>query len=156
MWHPVKRRLPLLAKSMSGTMAIERANPKNPVPILHIHGTADRIVPYNGPTKNMPKFIKFKSVDETMAIWTKINRCDDKPTASTLEDKVDDGTTATRLAYPAKSGGAEVQLIRITNGGHIWPGRKSFSGFTGLSSKDFSANQLIWDFFKRKRLGSKG
>ena len=34
---------------VSGTMAIEEYKPKRPVPVMHFHGTTDRIVPFNGP-----------------------------------------------------------------------------------------------------------
>ena len=34
---------------VSGTMAIDDYKPKRPVPVMHFHGTADNIVPFNGP-----------------------------------------------------------------------------------------------------------
>ena len=33
---------------VSGTMAIEKASPKRPVPLMHFHGTADTFVPFDG------------------------------------------------------------------------------------------------------------
>ena len=36
---------------VAGTMAIEKANPTRPVPIIHFHGTADTFVPFNGAAK---------------------------------------------------------------------------------------------------------
>ena len=137
---------------VSGTMGIDLPRPRRKIPVLHIHGTADRIVPYAGPNKRMPSFVTFKSVDDTLRIWTRFNGCVEKPVKQQLEDRADDGTTVTRFTYAAQRGGAEVQLLKIHNGGHIWPGRKSFSGFTGKSTRDIAANDVIWEFFQRHRL----
>jgi len=55
---------------VSGTMAIPDYKPKRPVPVIHFHGTADNIVPFNGP-KGTPKFLTFKSVEETIRLCAK-------------------------------------------------------------------------------------
>ena len=60
---------------VAGTMAIDEAKPKRPVPVMHFHGTADRIVPFGGPRNGTPKFLTFKSVKETIKIWGEINGC---------------------------------------------------------------------------------
>ena len=59
---------------VSGTMAITDYKPKRPVPVMHFHGTADYIVPFNGP-KGTPKFLTFKSVEETIRLCAKANGC---------------------------------------------------------------------------------
>ena len=53
---------------VAGTMAIAEAKPNRPVPVMHFHGTADRIVPFAGPGNGTPKFLSFKSVEETVAV----------------------------------------------------------------------------------------
>ena len=40
---------------VSGTMAIDDPRPARPVPILHFHGTADRIVPFGSPRDTAAK-----------------------------------------------------------------------------------------------------
>ena len=137
---------------VSGTMAIEDAKPKRPVPVKHFHGTADRIVPFGGPDKGTPKFLTFKSVEDTIQIWVKINKCQDEPVVEKLEDKADDGTTVTKKTHKPKDGGAEVVLVEIAGGGHTWPGKQPPLSFIGKSTKDISANDLMWEFFKRHRL----
>jgi polyhydroxybutyrate depolymerase len=42
-----------------------------------------------------------------------------------------------------------VILIAIQGGGHTWPGREPLLKFLGPSTKDISANDLMWEFFER-------
>jgi len=37
----------------------------------------------------------------------------------------------------------------IEGGGHTWPGRPHVLGFLGKSTKDISANDLIWTLFEK-------
>ena len=137
---------------VAGTLCLEKPRPKRPVPIIHFHGTKDRIVPFAGPNKIAKKVLAFKSVDETISIWTKINRCERQPVERKLKDKADDGTRVIQRIYRAKQGGADVILVIIEGGGHTWPGRPTRNRFLGKSTKDISANDMIWNFFKRHRL----
>jgi polyhydroxybutyrate depolymerase len=137
---------------VAGTMAIAKAKPNRPVPVMHFHGTADRIVPPHGPGSGTPKFLTFKSVEETVGIWAKLNKCKEKPVVKRLEDKADDGTTVTKKTYASKEGGAEIVLIEVEGGGHTWPGVEPPLRFIGKSTKDISANDMIWEFFQRHRL----
>jgi poly(3-hydroxybutyrate) depolymerase len=64
-------------------------------------------------------------------------------------------------AATAATNSAEVVLIEIRGGGHLWPGRPiparfknnpDVSGLLGKTSQNVSANDLIWDFVKRYKL----
>ena len=46
-----------------------------------------------------PKFLTFKSVEESIRMWCKINQCPDTPTIADLPNKADDGTTVRRKTY---------------------------------------------------------
>ena len=70
---------------VAGTMAISEAKPQRSVPVLHFHGTADRIVPFAGPGNTTPKFLSFKSVEETVEFWAKLNNCVDEPVVAKSE-----------------------------------------------------------------------
>ena len=87
-----------------------------------------------------------------MNIWSKVNKCNEEPVVEKLEDKADDGTTVTKKTYASKEGGAEVVIVEIEGGGHTWPGVEPPLQFIGKSTKDISANDMIWDFFQRHRL----
>jgi polyhydroxybutyrate depolymerase len=66
-----------------------------------------------------------------------------------LPDTADDETTVTRKSYRPGKEGAGVVLFVIEGGGHTWPGLEPPVGFIGKSTKDISANDLIWEFFQR-------
>jgi polyhydroxybutyrate depolymerase len=132
---------------VAGTVTVDESRPKRPVPVMHFHGKADNIVPFDGLGENAPKFLPFKSVEESVAIWCEINGCSDAPTITEFPDKEDDGTTVQQKRWSGKDG-AEVVLIVIEGGGHTWPGKEPPVEFLGKSTLDISANDLIWEFFQ--------
>lgn len=134
---------------VAGTMAIDGYNPKRPVPVVHFHGTADRIVPFGGPGGRTPRFLGFKSVEETVEVCAKANGCPEKPNTVKLPDKAGDGTSVTRKTYGPGKEGSEVVLFVIEGGGHTWPGQQPPVGLIGKSTKNISANDLIWEFFEK-------
>jgi polyhydroxybutyrate depolymerase len=69
-----------------------------------------------------------------------------------LPDKAADGTTVTRTTYGPGRDGAEVVLIVIDGGGHTWPGREPRLAALGISTRDISANDLMWEFFEHHPL----
>ncbi len=137
---------------VSGTLAIEKCEPKRPVPIMHFHGTEDTLVHFRGPDNQSRTFIWYKSVEDTIQIWTKIDGCPDAAVVTQEPDTVGDGTRVTRRTYGPGRDGAEVILFVIEGGGHTWPGRDATRRFLGTASKDISANDLIWEFFERHPL----
>jgi len=44
---------------------------------------------------------------------------------------------------------SEVVLIEIDGGGHTWPGQKPIVSALGESTMDISANDLMWEFFRK-------
>jgi polyhydroxybutyrate depolymerase len=135
---------------VAGTIAIDNYRPKRPVPVIHFHGTADRLVPFSGPQNDSPtKVFGFKSVPDTMRILVQCNACVSDPQTTELPDKAHDGTRVTRKVYAAKEGGAEVVLYTIDGGGHTWPGHQPPIRFLGKSTEQISANDLIWEFFQK-------
>ena len=137
---------------VSGTLAIEKCEPKRPVPIMHFHGTEDTLVHFRGPDNQSRTFIWYKSVEDTIQIWTKIDGCPDAAVVTHEPDTVGDGTRVTRRTYGPGRDGAEVILFVIEGGGHTWPGRDATRRFLGTATKDISANDLIWEFFERHPL----
>lgn len=133
---------------VAGTIALDECKPKRPVPVMHFHGKADTIVPFGGPDNRTPKFLTFKSVEQSIATWRELNECPAEPTVTEFPDKENDGTTVTRKCYGPGKDGAEVILIEIAGGGHTWPGMKAPVSLIGNSTLDISANELMWEFFQ--------
>jgi polyhydroxybutyrate depolymerase len=134
---------------VAGTLCIDKPSPTRPVPVIHFHGTADTLVPFNGPDQRTPKFLNFKSVEDTVRTWVDLNGCPEKPETTNLSDTAKDGTTVTRKVYGPGKDGAEVILYVIEGGGHTWPGQNPIVGFLGKSTGDIVANDLIWEFFQK-------
>jgi polyhydroxybutyrate depolymerase len=134
---------------VGGTMAIKARKRGRPVPVIHFHGTDDKVVPFGGLGDRVPRFLTFKSVEESIQVWVRKNRCPKTPEVAELPDTADDGTTVTRKTYGPGRNGAEVVLVVVEGGGHTWPGRQPAFGFLGKSTEDISANDLIWEFFQK-------
>ncbi len=135
---------------VAGTMAIEKCEPKRPVPVLHIHGRKDRIVPYEGPDGNIPAFMYFDSVEESVMTWVKIDECERTPRVEVLS-KPDADSKVIRKTFSGGKDGSQVVLIVRENGGHNWPGRFAFGKGLRKEAQVFVANDAIWDFFRQYR-----
>ncbi len=86
---------------------------KSPTNILHIHGTNDQTILYNGGALFQKKY---PSVDQTLAQWAEINKCSN-PEESSLDlmrSIVGDETTS--RAYQCGEGALE--LWRVNDGVH--------------------------------------
>jgi polyhydroxybutyrate depolymerase len=138
---------------VGGTMAIEKYEPKRPVPVMHFHGTKDLLVPFDGPAKmkDAPALLRFRSVDDTITTCAKANGCADTPTETTVDVK-EEKLKVLRKEYAGGKAKAEVVLYTIENGGHTWPGSGLAPGYLGASTKNFSANDAMWEFFRKHAL----
>jgi polyhydroxybutyrate depolymerase len=134
---------------VAGTMAIETCRPRRPVPVLHFHGTKDGLVLYGGPDERTPKNLKFLSVEDSVRAWVRANGCPETPVVAVMPDLADEGTRVLRKTYGPGKDGSEVVLYAIEGGGHTWPGREPPVRWLGKSTQDVSANDLIWEFFRR-------
>ncbi|MEX0675629.1 MAG: family 16 glycoside hydrolase [Pirellulales bacterium] len=137
---------------VAASVAIDQTKPSRPVSVMHFHGAADPIVPFGGPSQDTPPFVRFKSVEESIRLWVKLNQCPEEPAVTDLPDAEDDGTRVKRKTFGPGPDGAEVVLFVIEGGGHTWPGQKSPLALLGKSTLDISANDLIWEFFKKHSL----
>ena len=132
---------------VAGTIAVEDCNPKRPVPVIHFHGTKDRLVPFETAPGKARSSLRGKSVEETIQTWVKLNGCGDAPAGTEVLPQPDENLKVTRTRYGGGKDGAEVVQIVIEGGGHTWPGRRP--RFLGKSAMDISANDLIWEFFEK-------
>lgn len=108
----------------------------HPTSVIHIHGTGDRLVPYDGgqgaSTVNGP------SIPDVNAFWRKVNQCG--PPDVTIKAPV---TTSIAACADHRS----VELITIDGGRHQWPGGTTFLERLGPSHA-LNATETIWQFFE--------
>lgn len=121
--------------SVAGVMGIDTCMPGRPMPVLHMHGTADPVVPYQGSA-----ILGFESVAETIADWQARDACEGDPVVSYQQDEV------TCERFEACADGVEVELCTIEGGGHTWPGGADIFG-AGPTTDSLSANDRLWEFF---------
>lgn len=136
--------------AVAGSLETDSFSIKWPVPIMHFHGTQDEFVPYRG--GHGPRSISrvhFNSVKDTIDTWIWINGANKEPETTELPDKADDGTRVVRHVYRASKTRADVILYEIRGGGHTWPGRPIGEQILGSATQDISANDLMWEFFKK-------
>lgn len=138
--------------AVAGTMPPGLPRPRRPVPVVHFHGTADDVVPLGGLRSGAADLLDFLSVDATVTFWARANRCSAVPQDSYLPDRFDDGTRVARRAYSTAEQDTRVVLYVIEGGGHTWPGRTPPPIILGRSTREISANDLIWEFFQRHPL----
>lgn len=135
---------------VAGTIALRdgaRTNaPARPVPVLHIHGTADRFVPYEA--GRLPAGMRLRGVEDSVRTWVDLNGCRPEPKVEVLT-RPGDRMPVTRKTYAGGRGGAEVMLVTVQGGGHTWPGVEPMVEFIGASTTNIQANDLIWEFFRR-------
>jgi polyhydroxybutyrate depolymerase len=114
-----------------------------PVSVIHIHGTADTNIPYNGGPGTGVAHIDGPPVPALNAHWRAIDYC--RPAVTTTT-----GTMTTSIANcPAST---TVELITIYGAGHQWPGATPNPLAQKLlhldpPSRALNATPVIWQFF---------
>jgi polyhydroxybutyrate depolymerase len=132
--------------SVAGVMCLDKPEPKRPIPILHIHGTKDSLVPFAGTRVGGGPF-RFEAVEESLKLWCKLNGCCDLPEVTELDTK-HDKLKVLRKDYRTGKEKAPVILYVVEGGGHTWPGIDRHARFLGENTHNIDANDLIWNFFK--------
>jgi polyhydroxybutyrate depolymerase len=129
--------------------------PKYPVSILIIQGDADPIVPIAGGAIGAPgekKRGEILPTADTLALYLKRNGNADDPTKSTLDKVPNDKFSVEIAKYPDGPGGVKTQYYLVHGGGHNWPGPaarpRNVKVTESKVSPDFSASDVIWEFFK--------
>ncbi len=114
-----------------------KCRPSNRVSVLVFHGTADRLVPFNG--GSTPFQVGGRRTDtpvmDTVAFWVNKDECTSDPQR---EETSEVHTTI----YSDCGGGTSVALYAIQGGRHMWPG-------TRASGNDARATDIMWAFFEQ-------
>jgi polyhydroxybutyrate depolymerase len=137
---------------VAGSDMTASCRPTRPVSVMHVHGTEDHNVPWDGGEGCGAANVAFRSVETSVAGWAERGACKGPPSPF-LE--AGDGSCERRGACPADT---EVVLCAIDGGGHVWPGGEppAGSGFPdcpfGAQSTTFDATRILYEFFTRHPL----
>ena len=113
--------------SVSGTMLDCTTTPSHPMPVVHLHGTADDTLPYDGNNY-------FNGAQTVLNHWTAFNNTS---TAPTVTSDASSGMTIEKYVYDHGDSGVAVAHYKYISGGHDW--------FTAsYQGQDTAA--LIWSF----------
>lgn len=111
-----------------------------PVAVIALHGTEDRLVPFEGSGRLLP-------VPVSVSRWSARAGCTAAGVPDTT-DRVRDGTLVTRTAYTGCA--APIELHTIRGGGHTWPGGPPVRAWIlGRTTREMDAAEVLWRFFDR-------
>jgi len=111
--------------------------PTRPVPIIELHGTADKVVPYRGNPKNDAE----PDIPQWLAHWAALDKCSSQPQVFLQQGRY----MAER--WSSCAGNASIVHYRITGGTHVWPGSIG-------SHETLDATDVLWNFVSNYRLPS--
>ncbi|GII03616.1 extracellular catalytic domain type 1 short-chain-length polyhydroxyalkanoate depolymerase [Planobispora takensis] len=109
-----------------------------PLSVLHIHGTADRNVPFDGSPGTGVARIDGPPVPEVLAGWRAAAHCG----RSTLSGSATVTTALARCRH-----GRAVGLITVKGAGHQWPGGEVVRDRADPPSTALNATATLWRFF---------
>jgi polyhydroxybutyrate depolymerase len=134
---------------VAGTEMSPTCTPSRGVAVMHIHGSDDGHVPFEGGLGCGPSGVAYTSIPATMERRRVLNGC----AATTSRVLVEgDGTCE---GYDACD--EDVVLCTIAGGGHNWPGGAPPGDLVpcpgnGGQSTTFIASEVIWHFFAGRAL----
>lgn len=132
------------AGPVAGAQNIE-CRPSRPVSLVVLHGTADLHVRYGGGPPLRMADARNPRVDrpvaEAVAFWVRHNGCSETPV------KEKRGKVAIE-SYGGCAAGTAVTLYTLLDEGHTWPGGKKWAFWADEPSREISATDAIWEFFR--------
>jgi len=151
--------------TVAGVMVWDDCTPDRPVPVIAIHGDADPIVSFTGAvgegsgslplddtTAAVFSRLNLQPVPDAVAAWAERNGCAGEVSEEQIAPDV------VRSTFGC-GGDADVELLRIEDGGHSWPGSTFLQGasdIVGRTSMSISASEEIWKFFAAHPMAGPG
>jgi polyhydroxybutyrate depolymerase len=112
--------------SVSGVMLECTGSTSHPMPVVHLHGSSDGVLPYNGSSD-------WSSVQSTLDYWINFNNTVLTPTVSS-DNNIE------HYVYDQGDSLVSVEHYKYIGGNHVW-----FSA----SYHGQDASELVWDFVSR-------
>ena len=116
--------------SVSGTMLNCTGPTSHPMPVVHLHGTSDGVVSYNGSND-------WNSVQSTLDYWTSFNNTISTPTINTDNTG---GMTIEHYSYEQGDNSVSVEHYKYIGGDHVWF-NEPYQGQ--------NASELVWNFMSK-------
>lgn len=126
-----------------GTAKVSVCNAARTTPVMHIHGTGDATIDYNGGT--FFSVFPYQGAEFMTTMWANIDSCNTPPDSTRLPDIRNDGYTVDEFQYTGCLDSTEVILVRVNGLPHTWM----------QASNDWNATPEIWNFFKRHTLADR-
>jgi len=139
------------AVSVAGVSRADDCEPSRPVPYMAIHGTADRVVSFDGKGPTLlgsgdppPGSFFAQVMPEEFAEFAADFGCDADPTVSAI------GEDVIEYAYTNCDDEVAAVFYEVTDGGHVWPGSPLAANIGGgYFTTDIDATADGWAFMRQ-------
>ena len=121
------------------------------IPLIHIHGTKDRLAKYNGYNGY------FLSTISSVDFWAKHNQLD-KMVVENIEDiHKKDRTNVEKYTFYKDNSDTKVIHLKVVNGGHVWLGSPTSDLLYqkllfGRNNHEINSSKELVDFFLKYKL----
>ncbi len=138
---------------VAATQPVDAACPSpRPMPVIFFHGTADKLVPFDGGpiAPRLGNRGTAMSNAQAVAIWQKRNGCGAAKRTQVLAADASDPMPVTVETYSCPAGQGLENVI-VQGGGHTWPGahqRYLLTMILGPVTDKIDANATMWKFFQ--------
>ena len=117
--------------------------PDSPVSVMVFNGMNDSRVPYDGGISENTHVYSWMSTNESISFWVQQNQCN-----SVAQRNISFSGNIIIDTYQDGKNNTEVSLVTIVNGTHSWPGGQKGWEDGAEPTKEISATDMMWDFFK--------
>ena len=122
----------------------DSCNENDPVPVFHVHGTADRTTYYEGDEENRDEWGAYMGVERTINLWIERNECSNTSVDTLPDIDKNDGSIVIAQKNTGGKNNNEVWFYKVIGGDHEWPqGWPKNSG-----NQDLNTSAEIWNFFQ--------
>ncbi len=125
-----KSELVAAVGSVSGTMLDFNGPTAHPMPVIHLHGTSDGVIPYDGSSD-------WSSAESVLNHWINFNNTSTSPITDSDSNS---GITIEHYLYEQGDSSVSVEHYKYISGDHVWF-NNSYQGK--------NTAQLIWDFVSK-------
>ena len=116
--------------SVSGSMLDCLGDTSHPMPVVHLHGTSDGVIPYDGSND-------YSSVQSTLDYWTSFNNTISTPT---INVDTTGGMTIEHYVYGQGDNSVSVEHYKYIGGDHVW---------FNEPHQGQNASNLVWSFMSK-------